>query len=56
VFAGRPIPRTGERRTCFALADAAGIPDGFVAERGYTAPESCSGLDALFADSLCREF
>lgn len=42
--------RPGDWREFFALADAAGIPGDFLAERGDVPPERRDALDALFKD------
>ncbi|MFT4196327.1 MAG: type II toxin-antitoxin system VapB family antitoxin [Pseudoxanthomonas sp.] len=42
--------RPGDWQEFFALADAAGIPDDFLAERGDAAPERRNALETLFTD------
>lgn len=42
--------RPGDWREFFAQADAAGIPDDFLAERDDTPPAPRPELDALFGD------
>ncbi len=42
--------RPGDWQEFFALADAAGIPGDFMAERNDALPEARGALDALFTD------
>ena len=46
--------RPGDWQEFFALADAADIPDNFLAERGDTLPEPRPALDALYADDQAQ--
>lgn len=46
--------RPGNWQEFFALADAAGIPDDFLAERDATLPESRPALDAMFGEDQSR--
>ncbi|MCH9826329.1 MAG: AbrB/MazE/SpoVT family DNA-binding domain-containing protein [Gammaproteobacteria bacterium] len=42
--------RAGDWNEFFAMADAAGIPDHFMADRQDEPPQEREALDALFAD------